>query len=351
MTKRFNLKESSTVRGRAPLRLGLAGGGSDVSPYCDNYGGLVLNATIDKCAHAVIEILNNETVEFAATDMQKHWEGRAESVLPTDGDLGLHRAVYNRVIRDFNDGNPISLRLITFCDAPAGSGLGSSSTLVVAMLKAFQELLQIPLSEYETAHLAYEIERIDMQLTGGKQDQYAAAFGGFNFIEFYSHDRVIVNPLRVKNWIISELEASILLCFSGISRQSARIIEEQKHNAAVGVIDAIESMHRVKQEAVVMKDALLRGDFEKIKGSLEKSWLAKKCTANLVTNAHIEGLFDVARAAGASTGKLSGAGGGGFMMILVDPALRMNVARALINKGGIVSNCRFIKHGAKGWRK
>lgn len=351
MTKRFNPKESVTVRARAPLRLGLAGGGSDVSPYCDNYGGFVLNATIDKCAYAVIEILNNETIELVATDRQEHWEGQAESVLPTDGVLGLHRAVYNRVIRDFNDGEPISLRLITFCDAPAGSGLGSSSTLVVAILKAFQELLQLPLGEYETAHLAYEIERIDMQLSGGKQDQYAATFGGFNFIEFHSNDRVIVNPLRVKNWIISELEASMLLCFTGISRESARIIDEQKHNFSVGVVDAIESMHRVKQEAVIMKDALLRGDFGKIASSLEESWIAKKRTANLVTNAHIEGLFDAARAAGARTGKVSGAGGGGFMMLFIDPVLRMNVSRALINKGGIVSNCRFTKHGTEGWKR
>lgn len=338
------------VRARAPLRLGLAGGGSDVSPYCDEFGGYVLNATIDKYAYAVIETRNDELVEFIAADLDQRWSGRADAVLDTAGALGLHRAVYNRIVRDFNNQRPLGLRLTTFADAPAGSGLGSSSTLVVTMVKAFQELLGLPLGEYETAHLAYEIERVDMALSGGKQDQYAATFGGFNFMEFYADDRVIVNPLRIKNWIISELEACTLLCFTGVSRESAKIIDEQRKSATRGNNGSIEAMHRVKQEALVMKEALLRGNFEQFAGSLRDSWTNKKKTASSVSNEGIDALFDAALAAGAKAGKISGAGGGGFMLLFVDPSDRMNVARALSLAGGNVMNCHFTKHGTQGWR-
>lgn len=338
-----------TIRARAPLRLGLAGGGSDVSPYCDEYGGFVLNATIDKYAYAIIETREDDTVDFVATDQQQQWSGKLAAHLDTTGTLGLHRAVYNRVVRDFNGGQPIALRLTTFSDAPAGSGLGSSSTLVVAMLKAFQELLGLSLGDYELAHLAYEVERIDMNLSGGKQDQYAATFGGFNFMEFYGDDRVIVNPLRVKTWVISELEATTLLYFTGVSRESARIIDEQRANVLRKDAAALEAMHLVKQEAVAMKEAILTGDFALMSHSFRQSWLAKKRTAHTVSNSDIDRVFDIALAAGATAGKVSGAGGGGFMMLFVPPHRRLDVTRAL-SRTGQVMNCHFTKHGSQGWK-
>jgi len=340
----------TTVRARAPLRLGLAGGGSDVSPYCDEYGGLVLNATIDKYAYAIVETFTDDRLELVAADQQQEWRGIATRELDTSGTLGLHRAVYNRIVRDFNGGEPIALRLTTFSDAPAGSGLGSSSTLVVAMIKAFQELLGLSLGDYEVAHLAYEIERFDAGLSGGKQDQYAATFGGFNFMEFYGDNRVIVNPLRVKTWIISELEATILLYFTGVSRESARIIDEQRANFERKDGPTLEAMHRLKDEAVVMKEAILTGDFDLMAKSFRESWIAKKRIAKTVSNRDIDRTFELAVEAGATAGKVSGAGGGGFIMLLVTPARRMDVTRALAAAGGQVMNCHFTKNGTQGWR-
>ena len=340
---------SRLIRARAPLRLGLAGGGTDVSPYCDEFGGAVLNATLDKYAYAIVETEVPEGLCFVAADRDTRWSGPLESHVVPDGPEALHKAVYNRIVREFNGNQPISLKLTTYCDAPPGSGLGSSSTLVVAMLKAFQELLRLPLGEYEIAQLAFDIERRELGLSGGRQDQYAATFGGVNFMEFYAQNRVIVNPLRVKNWILSELEASLVLYFTGVSRESATIIEQQQRNVKERNDVAVQAMHEVKREATVMKEALLMGDFESLAESLRQSWASKKRMAASVSNAGIDNVLDAAMSAGARAAKVSGAGGGGFMMLLVDPARRMEVLRALKNCGGLAMACQFTKHGTQGW--
>ncbi len=338
------------IRARAPLRLGLAGGGTDVSPYCDRFGGLVLNATIDKYAYTTIEPGTDDTVHFVAADRQEEWKNSALSELSLDGKLDLHKGVYNRIVRDFNGGKPLPMKLTTHTDAPPGSGLGSSSTLVVSMVKAFVEWLNLPLGEYDIAHLAYEIERLDVGLSGGRQDQYAATFGGFNFMEFHAEERVVVNPLRIKNWIISELEASLLLYFGGVSRQSAEIIDEQTYNVKHKKTDAIEATHAIKQEAIQMKEGLLKGDFESLVCSMEAGWEAKKRMAKSISNPKIEESYKLAKAAGMEAGKISGAGGGGFMMLLVNPARRMEVIRALSQTNGQIYTCHFTKYGTQGWK-
>ena len=211
-------------------------------------------------------------------------------------------------------------------------------------------ILNLPLGDYELAHLAYEIERIDAGLQGGRQDQYAATFGGFNFMEFYASDRVIVNPLRVKNWILSELEASLLLFYTGQSRESARIINDQIANVTRESAEAVNAMHALKQDAVIMKESLLRGDFAGFVASMQQSWEAKKRTASTVTNALLDDVYETAMRAGALAGKVSGAGGGGFMMLFVDPVHRMDVIRALERFSGQIRNCHFTKRGTEGWR-
>jgi D-glycero-alpha-D-manno-heptose-7-phosphate kinase len=338
------------VRARAPLRLGLAGGGTDVSPYADTHGGYVLNATIDRYAYAVIKTIEEPWVRFVATDQQHYVDRPLDGPFGLDGSLDLHVAVYDAMIQEFNHGKAIAMELSTFCDAPAGSGLGSSSTLVVVMIRAFAELLNLPLDDYTIARLAHRIERVDCGLQGGRQDQYSATFGGFNFMEFYADERAVINPLRVKNWILCELEASLLLFYTGVSRESAKIIADQSGNVMAGKLDTIDAMHGIKREALVMKECLLRGDFEGIVQSMLLGWDSKKRSANTVSNSHIEEIYNAAIDAGARAGKVSGAGGGGFMMFFVPPDKRMDVTRSLGQFDGQVSNCHFTKYGTQAWR-
>jgi len=338
------------VRARAPLRLGLAGGGTDVSPFCDQYGGYVLNTTINMYAYATLEPLEEGKVIFEASDIQKSFVADIRSKYEITGDLILHKAVYNRIVRDFLDGRPIAIRMSTYCQAPPGSGLGSSSTMVVAMLKAYVEYLNLPLGEYEIAHLAFEIERQDANLDGGRQDQYAATFGGFNFMEFYADDRVIVNPLRIKNWILSELESSLVLFYSNVSRDSEVIIKQQSQNVSTNNEKTVLAMHDIKKASLSMKENLLKGDISRFAENLNKAWQAKKKTATKVTNPILDDIYESAMRAGAKAGKISGAGGGGFFMFIVNPERKMDVLRALEKHPGYSVECSFTKSGTQGWR-
>ena len=218
------------IRSKAPLRIGLAGGGTDVSPFCDEYGGYVLNATINMYARCTIEPINEKKIIFEAVDRGHSIILEEPEELELVQPLILHKGVYNRIIKEFNNNKTLYFKMTTSVDAPVGSGLGSSSTLTVAMIKAFTEWLDLPIDDYKMAQMAYEIERIDCRLSGGKQDQYAAVFGGINFIELFENGKVIVNPLRIKNWAKNELEESILLYYTGKSRESAHIIDEQIKN-------------------------------------------------------------------------------------------------------------------------
>lgn len=336
------------VRSRAPLRLGLAGGGTDVSPYCDTFGGVVLNATIDLHAHCTI-LEATDRIIFSATDIGIRTEYPVSESLAIDGKLDLHKGVYNRIVRDFGV-RPGAFRMTTYSDAPPGSGLGSSSTMVVAIVKAFVEWLGLPLGEYEIASLAYKIEREDLGLAGGKQDQYAATFGGFNFMEFNRDGSVVVNPLRVKRWILDELESSMILYYTGASRESASIIDEQKHNAKSGNTQAIEAMHAVRASCAEMKASLLRGEINRFARILGESWVSKKQMAASISNPAIEIVFDKAMSAGAVAGKISGAGGGGFAMFVVDPERRIEVVNALNTLEGKVVDFSFTEGGCHGWK-
>jgi D-glycero-alpha-D-manno-heptose-7-phosphate kinase len=337
------------IRSKAPLRLGFAGGGSDIADYYNQYGGFVLNATIDLYAYCTIEPADDGRVVFEAADRAVKEEYAASSRLEDSKRLPLHTGVYNRLVSDYFDGKALSFKMTTYADAPAGSGLGSSSTMVVAMIKAYTEWLNLPLGEYDIAALAYQIERIDLGLAGGKQDQYAATFGGFNFMEFYRDERVIVNPLRLKRWIRNELEASLVLYYTGVSRESARIIAEQIEHTRRGDDKNVEGIHELKRQSLLMKEALLKGDFAGFSGCLLKGWLAKKSAASSISNSFLDDLYQYALDKGAKSAKISGAGGGGFMMIFCDPCKRISLITALKGKGGLVLTPSFTEIGTQAW--
>ena len=313
------------IRSKAPLRLGLAGGGSDVSPYSDLYGGQILNATINLSAYCTIETQPGKTVRIDAYDCDTHVECPLDAALAPAPDL--IRGVYRRVVQDFGP-VPGAFRITTYNDAPAGSGLGTSSTMVVCILKCFAEWLNLPLGDYE----------------------YAAAFGGFNFMEFHQDDIVIVNPLKIKSWIVDELESSMVLYYTGRSRSSAAIISEQQKNTSSGNAVAIEAMHRIRQSSTDMKFALLKGDMAEFGRILGQAWEDKKKMAGAITNPVIQEAFDAAMAAGAVAGKVSGAGGGGFIMLMVPPTRKMAVVRALEGLPGKVVPFQFTERGAHAWR-
>ena len=335
-------------RSKAPLRIGLAGGGTDVSPYSDLYGGAILNATISLSAYATIETFDGNKIIIEALDRNEKQEFETANELPIDGILDLLKAVYNRIQRDY----PFAvkgLHLSTFVDAPAGSGLGTSSTLVVAITGAFVEMLKLPMGDYDIAHYAYDIERNDLKLAGGKQDQYAAMFGGVNFMEFYHDDKVVVNPLRIRPEYLHELENNLLLYFTGSSRESAAIINEQVKNVTNQEQNSIEAMHQLKEQARVMKEALLKGELYKFGEILDFGFQQKRKMAANISNSHIEAVYNAAKAAGATGGKISGAGGGGFMIFYCPGNTRYAVIDALGKYGGEVKKYSFIKYGLTSW--
>ena len=335
-------------RSKAPLRIGLAGGGTDVSPYSDQFGGVILNATISLSAYATIEPLSENKIIVEALDRKEFQCFETSPSLPIDGKLDLLKGVYNRVQKDYGIDLP-RLRLSTFVDAPAGSGLGTSSTLVVAIVGAFVEMLKLPLKEYKIAQYAYDIERNDLQLAGGKQDQYAATFGGVNYMEFFPHDKVIVNPLRIKPEYLHELENNLVLYFTSTSRESAAIIKEQVKNVNEKNEKSIEAMHQLKEQAKMMKEALLQGNVDEMGLILDFGFKQKKNMAANISNSEIEKVYEAAKASGATGGKISGAGGGGFMIFYCPGNTRYAVIKTLQSLGGIVRDYSFTKYGLTTW--
>jgi len=335
-------------RSKAPLRIGLAGGGTDVSPYSDVYGGAILNATISLSANASIEPLDEPVIIIEALDRKESEQYAFTEQLPTNGKLDLLKGVYNRLQKEYGlikNG----FRLSTYVDAPAGSGLGTSSTLVVAILGAFVEMLKLPLGDYDIAHLAYSIEREDLQLAGGKQDQYAATFGGVNFMEFYGDDKVIVNPLRIRPEYLHELGNNLVLYFTATSRESAAIIKEQVKNVHDKNEKSIEAMHQLKEQSRMMKEALLKGRLDEFGAILDFGFQQKRKMAHNISNSNIEAIYDAAKNTGATGGKISGACGGGFMIFYCPGNTRYNVIETLTTFGGEIKNYSFTKYGLTSW--
>jgi len=336
------------IRSMAPLRIGLAGGGTDVSPYSELYGGAVLNATVNLFAYASIIPKSDGKILFHSSDRKESEIVEAKSQLELNGKHDLLKGVYNRIVRDYAH-QPLSFELTTSVDAPPGSGLGSSSTLMTAVIGAFMEWLRLPLGEYDLARLAYQVERIDLDYAGGKQDQYAATFGGVNFMEFFAGDKVIVNPLRIKEETLKELAFNMILYYTGTSRLSSSIIEKQQQSIKENLDTSVNAMHKTKEMAILMKEALLKSELNRLGELMNQGWEFKKQMAPGISNAWLDEIYGAAMKSGATGGKISGAGGGGFMFFFCPGNTRYHVIDKLHRFGGTVQSFQFTKSGLRCW--
>ena len=335
------------VRARAPLRIGLAGGGTDIDSYFLEYGGEVLNATIRKYAFAELKSTNEP---FLAESLEHNLSfGIEDNLSNIPKELKLHFGVYQTIIKDFNNGKDINCKLSTYCDVPIGSGLGSSSTLVVAIIKAFSEALNLGLDDYELAKLAYHVERNICKFSGGMQDHFSASFGGFNFMEFQKNN-VIVNQLRIKNWFRCELESSFLLHFTGISRESLNVIKDQKISISNSNKEVINQLHLLKKESKYIKEAILKCDRKKIVESINRGWKIKARTSEKINNKFIEERILHGYKNGAQAAKVSGAGGGGFILFMCEPSESIVLKKSLMLFSEETYLCSFTDNGAEAWR-
>lgn len=333
------------IRARAPLRISFGGGGTDVSPYCDERGGAVLSATINRYACATL-VPRGEKLTISSLDYDVSISYDLEDSFVYDGQLDLAKGVLKhfRQINSFTQG----LEIYLHNDAPPGSGLGSSSAITVALIGALAEHLRSPLDNYRLADLAYRIERVDIGIKGGRQDQYSATFGGFNFIEF--HDGLtVVNPLRLPYETLAELEYSLVFAYVGGQHFSANIIEEQVKNYQLREEKSVDAMDNLKELASQMKRALLLGKLCEFGELLDAAWKSKKQMARGISNPRIDEIYGEVRQAGALGGKITGAGGGGFMIFFCDPYRRFAVQETLRRMGAQLVNFSFVKDGVRAW--
>jgi D-glycero-alpha-D-manno-heptose-7-phosphate kinase len=340
------LSEVRMVRARAPLRLSFGGGGTDISPYADTRGGCVLNATISRYVYGTLVPKAEPSIGFRSFDYGTVVYWTHEEHFRFDGQMDLVKGVLKRF--ELDKFRSEGFDLFVHADAPPGSGLGSSSTFTVALIGLFRELLGLPITPAGMAGLAYDIERNDVGIKGGRQDQYAAAFGGFNFMEFRGEE-VIVTPLRLSDLVINELEYNLLLCYAG-SRESQPIINSQMESVRNKSAEPVAAMDRMKEIAIEMKNALLRAELDRFGDMLHEGWVQKQKMAPGITTPRIDELYAEARKLGALGGKITGAGGGGHMLLYCPFNKRHMVRERLSDMGVEVTDFRFDPTGMQTWR-
>lgn len=332
------------IRSKAPLRISFCGGGTDVPPYPEEKGGVVLSTTIDKYSYASLIPQDEPVISVKSLDFDVVAKYDVDHKLVYDGELDLVKAVINTI----SGANETGFDLFLHSDAPPGSGLGSSSTMTVTIVGLMREWLQKPWTNYDIAQLAYKIEREVLGIKGGKQDQYAATFGGFNFIEFHK-DYTVVNPLRISPIILNELEYHLLLCYTGKTRLSARIIETQVQGYVDRKASSVAALDELKQITLDMKTALLQGRLNDFGILLHDAWENKKQLAKQITNEGIDLLYETARTYGALGGKILGAGGGGYLLVYCPFDQKHIIAARLEEAGGQVVKFGFEQNGLQTW--
>jgi D-glycero-alpha-D-manno-heptose-7-phosphate kinase len=337
------------IRSKAPFRLEFSGGGTDVPPFPDDHGGLIFNATINNYAYCSVKNRQDDQFKVHSLDYNTIARYKNDNDLEFDGNLDLIKAVLKRMSK-FNIFNDKGVDIVLHSDIPAGSGLGSSSTVCVALVGALAAYYRLTLNQSEVASLAYEIERTDLGIAGGLQDQYAAAYGGFNLMEFHKDLKVIVNPLKVRQDIKNELLYHLVLINTGQRRMSDGILRDQ-----VGVLKndpdkVLKHYFNLKDIAVEMKNSVITGDVEKFGRLLETAWLNKKQVSTKISNEQIELLYETAKNNGAIGGRILGAGGGGHMLFYVkDIVNRKPLISALVSLGASHVPFGFEDDGIQTW--
>lgn len=335
----------SIIRSRVPLRVSFAGGGTDVPPYPETHGGVVLCAAIDRFAYASLSATKPGAPFVAESldyDVTASFDNASHLVF--DGELDLLKASLRRLAPEAVGGAHLSIH----SDAPPGSGLGASSAMTVAIVGVLSRWLEQPLTEYETAQTAVMIERGDLGIQGGLQDQYACTFGGFNFIEFH-HDTVVVNPLRINTDTILELEYTLLLVFTGVTRRSDGILSRQIANYASPTGDVHDALRELKNITLDMKRALLQSKLDNFGALLHAGWENKKRLASGITTPALDTMYEASIRAGAVGGKVLGAGGGGYLLLMCPATRRHAVARACEAEGGSPVPFHFEPTGLRSW--
>jgi D-glycero-alpha-D-manno-heptose-7-phosphate kinase len=322
-----------------------AGGGTDVQPYPRQEGGLVLSATIDRYAYASLVPRGDAQVSIESVDYGLSLDLDVNEPITLDGKLDLVKAVIRRMGGEEADGYDLLLH----SGAPPGSGLGSSSAVMVCLIKLLDARYNLNLSPYDVAGLAFTTEREDLGIMGGGQDQYSAAFGGFNFMEFEG-DSVIVNPLRISAETVNELEHNLLLAYTGITRASSEIIEDQTGRLEAGMEETLGGLRAQKELAVAMKAALLRHDLSQFGELLGHAWEQKKRMSPKITNSFIDEIYSEARRQGALGGKVTGAGGGGYLLLYCDFHRKHRVVETLVSMGASIQEFGFARSGVSSWR-
>ncbi len=312
-----------------------------MAPFCVEQGGAILGSTINKYAYCSIVPRTDDQIVVHSLDFDMTVKYNTHENYVYDGKLDLVKAALKAM--EIKAGCEVYLQ----CDAPPGSGLGTSSTVMVAMLIAMARWKGIMMDGYRLADLAFQVEREDLQIAGGYQDQYAATFGGFNFIEFHGRNDVVVNPLRIKKEILHELQYNLLLCYTGNVHVSANIIKDQVKNYEKK--DGFAAMCEVKALAYAMKDELLKGNLNTFGKLLDYGWESKKRMSSKITNPQVDQLYEEAKKAGALGGKLLGAGGGGYLLVYCPYNVRHKVAERLEAAGGQLTDWNFELRGAQSW--
>jgi D-glycero-alpha-D-manno-heptose-7-phosphate kinase len=332
------------VCSKAPLRISFAGGGTDVPPYPELHGGAVISSTIDRYAYVSLEPRKDEKVVIRSLDFDIVSILDSIAEIRYDGNLDFAKAVIRTM------GKPAEgLNIHISCNAPPGSGLGSSSALIVGVVGAMKHLHDQALTSYEIADTAYRIEREELKIQGGMQDQYSATFGGLNFIEFKA-DHVVVNPLRIRAEILNELSSHLVLCNTGKTRLSSRILSRQIRSYESRDPLVMDSLDGLKRLASEMKDALLRGRVDRLGPLLDLDWKLKRQLDKKVSNPRLDKIYAMARASEATGGKILGAGGGGYFLFYCEPEGRPKLEATLKRGGCSLERFSFETNGLQTWK-